>query len=70
MTLLSIACRRNACVIFFVIFPSNLCLTGMGEMKMYYNALKIEHAHNRANKLLTIYNQKIINFQSIYYFDY
>ena len=42
-------------VLFCLVFPSDLCVTGMGMIETHYNAAKIECAHRRASKLLTIY---------------
>ena len=36
------------------------------DRDVYYNAAKIECAHRRARKLLTVYNQRILTFHSIY----
>ena len=61
-----VACNRNGLtVLFFSVFPSDLCFTGLGKIGST-NADKIECAHRRACKLLTDYNQKILTFHSIY----
>ena len=52
-------------VLFFSVFPSDLCFTGMGKSGST-SAAKIEFAHWRAYELLTDYNQKILTFHSIY----
>ena len=47
-------------------FPSDLCVTGMGKIGTYYNAANIECALNRARNLLKVYNHRILTFHSIY----
>ena len=66
-TPLPVACKRNSySVLFFGVFPSDLCFAGIGKIGTYYNAATIECAHRRACKLLTDYKQKILTFPSIY----
>ena len=52
-------------VVFFGVFPSDLCYTGIRRSGRT-NTDKIECAHRRARTLLTDFNYKIPTFHSIY----
>ena len=66
-TPLPVACKHNGyTVLFFGVFPSDLYALLAWRRSGGTDAVKIECAHRRACKLLTVNNQKILTFHSIY----